>query len=187
MYIWVGADVDSQLGDIKELTEKTEKALGIDSSVLTLPLHISLKISFCVDDRTVDEVTDTLSEFYETIPPFQVRVKKIERRGKLVWIGMKKSVKLDSIHERLDKLLNEKYGVEPHDFDRRYLFHTTLFMCEDKEQSGAAFEAVKKAPLPKKLGIDRLVIGTSPDGTVGTYKVIKTVCLKEKGSRNLGQ
>ena len=67
-----------------------------------------------------------------------------------------------------------------HDCDNHYLFHTTLFMCEDKEQSGAAFEAVKKAPLPKKLRIDRLVIGTSPDGTVGTYQVIKTVCLKEK-------
>ena len=46
MYIWVGADVDSQLGEIKELTNDTEKALGIVPSVLTLPLHISLKISF---------------------------------------------------------------------------------------------------------------------------------------------
>ena len=180
MYIWVGADVDSQLGVIKDLTKKTEKALGIVKSTLTLPLHISLKISFSVDDRIVDEVIDSLGEIYETITPFQVRTKKIEHRGKLVWIRMKKSAKLDSIHNRLDKVLNEKYGVELHDFDRHYLFHTTLFMCEDKEKSGAAYEAVRKAPLPKKLRIDRLVIGTSPDETVGTYKVIKTVCLKEK-------
>ena len=180
MYIWVGADVDSQLGEIKELTKKTENALRIAQSTLSLPLHISLKISFCVDDRIVGEVIDSVSEIYDTVKPFQVRTKKIEHRGKLVWIRMKKSAKLDSIHNRLDKMLNERHGVELHDFDNHYLFHTTLFMCEDKEQSGAAFEAVKKAPLPKKLRIDRLVIGTSPDGTVGTYQVIKTVCLKEK-------
>ena len=94
---------------------------------------------------------------------------------------MKKSLKLDSIHRRLDKVLNEKHGVELHDFDRRYLFHTTLFMCENDGKRSAAYEAVKKASLPKKLRIDRLVIGTSPDGTVGTYQVIKTVCLKENG------
>ena len=117
MYIWVGADVDKQLGEIKELTKKTENALRIAQSTLTLPLHISLKISFCVDDMIADEVIDFVSE----------------------------------------------------------IFHTTLFMCEDKEQSGAAYEAVRNAPLPKKLRIDRLVIGTSPDGAVGTYQVIKTV------------
>lgn len=178
MYIWVGADVDSQLGEIKELTKKTEEALGLVHSSLTLPLHISLKISFCVDDRIADEVIDSISKIYETIQPFYVRTKKIENRGKLVWIRMKKSAKLDSIHNRLDKVLNEKHGVGLHHFDRRYLFHTTLFMCEDEGQSGAAYETVKKTPLPKKLGIDRLVIGTSPDGAVGTYKVIKTVCIE---------
>ena len=180
MYIWVGADVDSQLGEIKDLTKKTEEALGIVPSTLTLPLHISLKISFCVDNRIVDDVIESLSEIYETIKPFYVRTKKIEHRGKLVWIRTKKSAKLDSIHNRLDKVLNEKHSVELHDFDRHYLFHTTLFMCEDKEKSGTAYEAVKEAPLPQKLRIDRLVIGQSPDGTAGTYKVIKTVCLEDR-------
>ena len=97
MYIWVGADVDSQLGEIKELTKKTEEALGLVHSSLTLPLHISLKISFCVDDRIADEVIDSISKIYETIQPFYVRTKKIENRGKLVWIRMKKSAKLDSV------------------------------------------------------------------------------------------
>ena len=180
MYIWVGADVDSQLGEIKKPTKKTEEALGLFYSTLMLPLHISLKISFCVDDRIVNDVIDSLREIYETIAPFQVRTKKIEHRGKLVWIRIKKSAKLDSIHNRLDSVLKEKHGVELHDLDRHYLFHATLFMCENKEQSRAAHEAVRKASLPKKLRIDRLVIGTSPDGTVGTYQVIKTVCLKEK-------
>lgn len=179
MYIWLGADVDSQLGEIKELTKRTDNALGLVHSTLTLPFHISLKISFCVDDRIVDEVVDSLLEIYETITPFQVKTKKIEHRGKLVWIRIKKSAKLDSIHNRLDSVLKEKHGVELHDLDRHYLFHTTLFMCENKEQSGAAYEAVRKASLPKKLRIDRLLIGTSPDGAVGSYQVIKTVCLEE--------
>lgn len=179
MYIWLGADVDSQLEEIKELTKKTEKALGIVHSTLTLPLHISLKISFCVDDRIADAVIDSIIKIYETIRPFHIRTKKIEHRGKLVWIRMKKSSKLDSIHNRLDRALKEKHGVELHDFDHHYLFHTTLFMCEDKVQSGAAYEVVKKALIQKKLRIDRLVIGTSPDGAVGSYQVIKTVCLEE--------
>ena len=80
MYIWVGADVDSQLGEIKEYVKKTEEALGLFHSTLTLPLHISLKISFCVDDRIVDEVIDSLSEIYETIKPFYVSTKRIEHR-----------------------------------------------------------------------------------------------------------
>jgi len=60
---------------------------------------------------------------------------------------MKKSSKLDSIHNKLDKVLKEKHGVGLHDFDRRYLFHTTLFMCKNKKQNGAEYAS----ELEKKL------------------------------------
>ena len=54
MYIWTGADVDSQLGEIKELTKRAEGELGFVHSNFTLPLHVSLKMSFYVDDKTND-------------------------------------------------------------------------------------------------------------------------------------
>ena len=174
MYIWVGADVDGQLSEIKEIARKAEGEIGPSHSNFTLPLHISLKMSFCVDDDVSGEVIDTLTELYFSFRRFNVTVKGIEHFGNIVWIRMGESEELNLIHDRLNGMLSEKYGVGLHPYDCDYMFHTTLFMDDDEEKVGAAYLRVKDAPLPEKLTIDKLVIGTSQSGDLGTYKVIRS-------------
>ncbi len=180
MFIWVGADVDSQLGEIKELTKKVEDEIGFDHSNFTLPLHISLKMSFPVDNKISGEVIDFLLELYKTFKPFYVRIKGIEYLGNIAWIRMCESEELNSINDKLNTKLSEKYGIGIHPYDCDYQFHTTLFMDDDAERVGAAYEAVKCAPLPEKLLINKLVVGTSETGELGSYKVVKSIELKDQ-------
>ena len=179
MYIWVGADVDGQISIIKEITRKAEGEIGFAHSNFTLPLHISLKMSFRVDDEVSGEVTDSIAKLFNSFGRFEVTVKGIEHFGNIVWIRMGESEELNLIHDRLNGMLSEKYGVGLHPYDCDYMFHTTLFMDDDEEKVGAAYLRVKDAPLPEKLTIDKLVIGTSQSGGLGTYKVIKTYELGE--------
>ncbi len=174
MYIWVGADVDGQLSKIKEITRKTEDEIGFAHSNFTLPLHISLKMSFCVDDDISGAAIDSIAELYDSFGRFEVTVKGIEHFGNIVWIRMCESEELNLIHDRLNGMLSEKYGVGLHPYDCDYMFHTTLFMDDDGQKVGAAYFRVKDAPLPEKLTIDKLVIGTSQSGDLGTYKVIRS-------------
>ena len=46
MYIWVAIDVNEQVGELREKAENYVSTHGLSSPTLTLPFHISLKISF---------------------------------------------------------------------------------------------------------------------------------------------
>ena len=56
MIVWVGIDMDSQYGLVKEVTRAVEKEVGIENSNFTLPMHVSLKISFKVEERDFQAV-----------------------------------------------------------------------------------------------------------------------------------
>ncbi|MBQ7715177.1 MAG: 2'-5' RNA ligase family protein [Clostridia bacterium] len=179
MYIWQGADVDCQLGEIKKVTKEIEDRIGFAHSNFTLPLHISFKQSYQVEDDVADEVIDLVSDYFKTLKPFEISVKGIEHFGCIVWISTDWSERINEITDNFNRLLLEKYSVPIHlyDTDRRY--HVTLFMDDDEKKVSRAYEAVKDVALPTRLRIDKLVIGTSPVGELGTYKVIKTIELSE--------
>ena len=76
--IWVGIGVDSQLRSIRERISKLEQELAIPNSNLTLPFHISLKMSFSVDRSKSNEVINAIEAYYRTVKPFQIPVQGIE-------------------------------------------------------------------------------------------------------------
>lgn len=175
MYIWLGINVDGQLGGIKEKAKEIDKELAFTNSCFTLPLHISLKMSFAVDGAKFPEIAADIENYYSSVEPFEIDVRGIENEQVIVWIRMHECERLNEIHDALNDLLLKKYGIGLHEYDTDYKFHTTLFMDSDGEKINAAFERVKDTPIPKRLVADRFVIGTSQSGALGTYSVYKEI------------
>ena len=175
MYIWVGADVDCQLQKIKKAAFIVENEIGFENSNFTLPLHISLKISFPVPDAVAENVMKDIEKLYHSVTPFEIAVDKIECYENISWIRYKQNDKIDEIHDRLNAMLFEKYGVGLHEYDCDYKFHTTLFMENNEEKIRMAYEMIKNVYLPKMISVNKLLIGVSESGKLGSYRVFREV------------
>ncbi len=173
MYIWVGIDVDGQLSPIKERAKTVERAIGFVNSNFTLPLHISLKISFRVEEALADRVMEDILLLYREVTPFSLPVKGLENEDTIAWIRMGESEELNLLHDRLNEMLLTRYRIPLHEYDTDYKFHTTLFMDNDTKKVKRAYDAVKDTPPPHSLQVKRLIIGTSPTGALGSYHVVK--------------
>ncbi len=175
MYIWTAINVEEQLCELKKKVKEVESNVGIIDSVVNLPLHISLKISFSIDPSMQERVIDEISKYYSSISLFDIPVCNIERMGKIVWIRMKENEILSRIHSDLDKVMLEKFGVSPHEFDLDYKFHATLFMESDEVKVSSAYNKIKNEILPERLVANHFVIGSSETGAPGTYKVTHNI------------
>ena len=175
MYIWLGIDVDSQLNEIKQEAKRVEREIGFIHSNFTLPLHISLKISFKIDDNLVDKLISDISNFFNTIKPFDIQVEGIEYDQTITWIRMKNNQSLNLIHDELNKFLLEKYDIPLHEYDLDYKFHTTLFMDDDSCKVKKAYDLIKTFEVPLTLRANKFLIGKSKEGKLGTYKVFKEI------------
>ena len=175
MYIWIGIDVDDQLTDIKSAAKTTEDRIGFTHSNFTLPLHVSLKISFSVPEDQVTSVFRDLTEVFASIPSFSIPVKGIELDEVIVWIRMEENPILNALHDQLNTLMLEKYNVPLHAYDQDYKFHTTLFMDDDQQKVRQAFDAIRNVAVPAELIARCFVIGTSATGRLGSYRVVKEI------------
>lgn len=173
MYIWLGIHVDDQFAAVGKQAKEIERCIGFTHSNFTLPLHISLKISFPVADELFDTVVHTVENYYKTLSPFDIKIHGIENEGTTAWIRMERNPTLDRIHDDLNGILLEQYGVPLHEYDTDYKYHTTLFMDSDTQKISAACEQLGSVPLPDTLRADHLLIGCSPTGALGTYKVYR--------------
>ena len=175
MYIWTGIDVDDQLPGLRQRIGELEERLDISNSNLTLPVHISLKMSFPVEEENVPAVREALEVFLNSLPPFDIPVRGVEYHETIAWIRMRENETLNRIHDELNTLLQERFGVGLHEYDRDFLFHTTLFMDADAEKVRQGYEAIKNTPLPAVLRAERFLIGSSPAGELGTYQIDKKI------------
>ncbi|MBR6704683.1 MAG: hypothetical protein IKI82_04565, partial [Lachnospiraceae bacterium] len=108
MYIWTGIDVDDQLAGIREKVRQLEREQGVTNSNLTLPFHISLKMSFEMDEARAAEVADSLETYYRKLRPFEIPVSGVEYHTTIAWIRMKENEMLNRIHNGLNDLLAER-------------------------------------------------------------------------------
>ena len=177
MYVWIAIDIDNQLKEVKAHAQSIEKEIGFENSSFTLPSHISLKISFAVNDEAYPCVIQILLDYCKTLKPFSVDIEGIEIEDTIVWIRMKENDILNRIHKDLDQILMERHNVAPHKFDLDFKFHSTLFLDSDKEKISAAYDQIKNVELPLSLCADKLIIGASASGDIGTYRVTHNIDL----------
>ncbi len=172
MFVWTGINIEDQLPELKLIKNEIEEKLGIIDTVVNLPLHISLKISFEVADDVYPDVIGAVLDFYKTLLPITIEAQGIEREGGIVWLTFKENEKIADVHNRLTSLMQERFGIPPHKFDLEFKYHTTLFLGLMEDKLAAAYELVKNAPIPSVITLDNPVIGTSESGLAGTYKII---------------
>ena len=175
MFVWVGINVEEQLKETRMAVDRVFEKIDISNVTCQLPLHISLKISFEIENELFESVLNDIISVYEAQKPFNVDVKGIEKHDNIMWIRMYSNKEIEALATSLNVMLKEKYNVPLHEYDLDFIFHTTLFMDGDKEKINAAHTLLGNLALPKNLIANTFVIGTSETGKNGTYRVYKTV------------
>jgi len=179
MYIWTGIDVDEQLLPLKEKVYEIRRKLDFDNANPDFPFHMSLKISFFVNDNVADRLIDDIKHWYKTISPFYVQTDSIQRENSIVWLRYCDHYELNKIHDQLNNMLLSKYGIPLHEYDTDYKFHTTLFMNQSVDELQTAFELVKSEMVPDRVYVNSFLIGTSESGDFGTFKISHRSVLDE--------
>ena len=164
--------MESRMPETKRDIRKIASSLGReDLPCFSLPLHLSLKISFPVPDERAYAVRDAVRGIFADVKAFPVAFTGAERRGGLVWLRAEPSWELCTLHETLDRTLSEGFGVPQAPFDRCFLFHVTLFQGLTEEEASKALGAVNAAVLPMQVRAGSFLLGSSPDGAPGSWRV----------------
>ena len=175
MYIWVGLNVEEQLKDARMAVDRVFDKIDISNVTCQLPLHISLKISFEIENSLFDSILNDIIAIYKLQQPFEIKIKGIEIYQNIEWIRMYSNENLEALATELNIMLRDKYGVPLHEYDLDFVFHTTLFMDDDAEKINAAHNLLDNVYLPETLIANTFVIGKSETGENGTYEIYKTV------------
>lgn len=175
MYIWTAISFADQLAELRQQTAGISEELALANPSLTLPIHTSLSISFEAADEVYDRIISDLTGYLSSLVPFPVYPEAIERNGQIIWLKMRETPELVEIHTHLIDLLQHRYGVEPHPFDLDFQFHATLFFGGEDQALSTALSRIKTTPLPETLTARKFVIGTSPSGAPGSYRVCREI------------
>lgn len=172
MYVWTALYIEDELEEVRDRAIGIGEDMGVKCPLTILPLHISLKISFEVEDSRLDECVSVLCDYFSSLGPFSMEVEGYEHSQGVVWIRMKENARLSEIHSRLDEMMMSQFGAKPHEFDLSFIYHATVFFDEDSKLE-PAFEKIKTVPLPGKIHARDFLIGTSMTGKPGTYSVYR--------------
>ena len=174
MYIWIGCKLpESFAQEIRGRCLEQNRAIGLDLVAFSLPQHVSLKISF--QSERYDEIVAYLSGFLSVQKPFSLRIQQAAQAGNILWMPVSDNEELRQLHARLDALLERHFGIEQHEFDTCFLFHSTLFMDPDTGKIAKMREALLPCPIARELTVDTFLLGLSETGKAGSYHVVRQI------------
>lgn len=175
MYVWIGCALPEDFArDVRRICLAHNRQIGLDESAFALPQHISLKISFDAGDR-LDEIVDFLSRLLEKEKPFYVNLQAAEQAETILWITAAENTRLKELHDKLDFSLEQSFGIPLHPFDRRFIFHSTLFLDPDTGKLRRMLARLENVIPGSPLYIDTFLLGLSPDGSPGSYRVVREI------------
>lgn len=180
MYIWSAIDIEDQLSGLREKVNRITQELGMKTPVLSLPFHISLRISFPIPDELRDEVEDFMFAYLSSLPSFAIQVEGLEKSGNIIWIRMKESPDLRGLHEELCSLLQKRFDIRLQEFDRIFIFHSTLVFAEDELKTREAFSRLEKLEIPSTLFARKFAIGPAITGATGESAVRRVGFFKDE-------
>lgn len=174
MYVWIGCKLpESFEREIRSLCLKLNEELRLDTAAFSLPQHISLKISF--ETTEYEAVLNELTAFLSAQRPFTVRIENPSQNGNILWLPAEENDTLRQLHDRLDALLEDRFGIPQHAFDKSFLFHSTLFIDESAKKVSKMLECLKLYPVAQELTVDTFLLGLSETGKAGGYRVVRQV------------
>lgn len=176
MYIWIGAKLpESFENEIRRRCLLLNRDIGLDTVAFSLPQHISLKISF--QSERYQQIIDCLTAFLAEQKPVSLRILSPEQAGHILWMPVSENEALRQLHEQLDALLECRFEIKQHEFDKCFLFHSTLFMDPDTGKIAKMQETLRSYPVERQLLTDTFLLGLSESGKSGTYRVVREISL----------
>lgn len=164
MYLWVALKLNESFAyNIRNKVKEINKKYNLDEKALKLPAHISLKISFDIKDNSQNELIDKMVSLISSYLPLQVCSLKIEKNGNIIWVTFKENNTLKLIHNALDEMLLN-YKIPKHEFDKNFMFHSTLFIDENEDKVIKMYDEIKKINVEEEMILDSIIIGESLDG-----------------------
>ena len=171
MYVWIACDLSEALADTRAACIEYNKALGLSEVAFSLPQHLSLKISFEVPDNKVNHVIDAVSRLLSLAPRFEVDGPTPNIFGSILWLRFTENKMLKKLHDTLDRMLKEEFGIPQHEFDLDFKYHSTLFIDGNISKLQIMYRKLISLTVPKKIVIDKFLVGTSKSGKMGEYAV----------------
>lgn len=174
MYVWIGCKLpESFETEIRSLCLEGNKTLELDTAAFSLPQHISLKISF--ETAAYEAVLEELADFLSAQRPFPVRIGNPSQNGNILWLPAEENSVLRQLHDRLDTLLEDRFRIPQHAFDKAFLFHSTLFIDESAEKISKMSEYLQDRSIARILTVDTFLLGLSETGKAGSYCVVRQI------------
>lgn len=175
MFLWVGLLLDENYGNnIKNKCQKLNKSLLLDEKAFELPTHISLKISFQINENQKEEIINEILFVVRKYLPIKVTSSHIERNNNIIWSLFEYNQILNDIHNELDERLLH-FNVSKHMFDENFIFHSTLFMDDCNEKINSMYELIKNMDIKSSNTIDTIIIGSSDDGVNFKVELLEKV------------
>ena len=178
MYIWIACDISRELAELRKKCIEFNRDLHLSLVAFSLPQHVSLKISFEVEDTTAGEVIEALESYLSAQKSFKIYSPVPEIFSNILWLSFSQNEQLERLHRELDELLLSRFGVPRHEYDKCFKFHSTLFI-DDGEYLAKMHERVSSLTIPSELLVDNFIIGISDSGKAGEYRVLKKITLKK--------
>lgn len=174
MYLWAACKLPEAFEqEIRTVCLGLNREVGLDTVAFELPQHISLKISFQTEDP--EAVADFLAGYLAKQKPFSVRISRAEQNGTILWLPAEENDTLRQLHAQLDALLEDRFGIPQHPFDKCFLFHSTLFMDSDEEKIRIMKGLLADYPMARELTVDTFLLGASETGKPGTCRIIREI------------
>lgn len=176
MLIWVGCDINPKFIEYREKVKEFNAELKLSETAFNFPQHISLKISFEMDEALAKHCIKDIVELLKEAKPFTAKTQQLELRDEgIIWIKMEENEQFKFLHDELDQIAIS-YAVKQHPLDKQYIYHSTVIMDEDRQKLEAMFEKLQSLPYPEELKINTFLVGHSDDGV--TYKVDRRIKVK---------
>ena len=175
MYIWCALDLDRALCGIRRAAIEYNTRLRLSELAFTLPQHLSLAISFEVEDGAWREAVELIEHTAKDVPPPTLTPLGVERQGDIIWIAFEKSEPLGRLHSLILNDVKGELGIPPHTFDLDFRYHSTLFLGGDGAALSEMAEHLSKIALPQSLIADGYLIGISESGRAGEYRVVRKI------------
>ena len=174
MYIWAGCKLPEEFEqEIRQVCLALNEQIGLDTAAFSLPQHVSLKISF--QSEHYEEIIEDLTAFLSAQAPFSVRTHDAEQEGHILWLPVEENPQLRRLHDQLDARLEQRFGVPQHEFDKCFLFHSTLFMDPDVEKIARMRSLLADHPMERELRVDTFLLGLSETGKPGECRIVREI------------
>ena len=175
MFVWVGCDINPKFYEFREKVKELNADIQASESAFSFPQHISLKITFEMEEEIAKHCIKDIIELLKNTKPFVAKMQQIEHQDGIIWIRVEEHEHFKALHDELDQIAIS-YAVKQHEFDKNFIFHSTVIMDENNEKLSSLYEKIKDIPYPEELKINTFLVGHSYDKI--EYKVDRRIKVK---------